>query len=650
MAPSLTKRQNSLPSGFISVREILNHKRGVGNLVNVIGVVKDFRAPVPTRKSDWKCEISLYDGSAEDASSNSITINIFRPENEMPDPSLGDVIVLYQAKLQLRDETLSLITHWNTDIYLYSANQIPHPPEGALKALQPQQRKTTNSPGKPVHEYVSSLYHSIDKRGLPTEAEFQDMKAKSASLSEKFKELKDVRDGTFVDAIVQLVRQPYDTGDKITLWVTDFTENDSFFHFVFKGHGDSGGQAHDPYGYGATLPYGAGTGGEWKGPFGKRSMQIKYGRNAANLEGFLREDRGSSGLKINVTHMDATDKETIDPRLKEAIRRKRDYEREKNELIRGISDAAIAGMKRKSDMAAMGLLQIEKPKKTKKEQTKAEEEGCGGRRVSIITNEGYGSRRVDMKCENENKAISTIGDILEPIYVETDVNGEHVKLQLPFVNMNYRANVRVVNFMPPDIEDFAHPKKSSEYAMLSDYEESDADSDMEEETVDRSTVREWEWRFFLELEDASPPGDIQSDKKTLWVAVNNFSAQCLLNLDASDLRSDQKNLEALRQRLFLLWGDLEEKKSLEEENRRQAALTNRGGIVPRCTAPMMRAVRRKSEIQHRHKFVADHLPAAFTSTEFKFPRKIPSRQMLARARGGSECLGFLEHGLHIHDL
>ncbi|UKZ83533.1 hypothetical protein TrVFT333_011342 [Trichoderma virens FT-333] len=357
MAPSLTKRQNSLPSGFISVREILNLKRGVGNLVNVIGVVKDFRAPVPTRKSDWKCEITLYDGSAEDASSNSITINIFRPENEMPDPSLGDVIVLYQAKLQFRDETLSLITHWNTDIYLYSANQIPHPPEGALKALQPQQRKTTNSPGKTVHEYVSSLYHSIDKRGLPTEAEFQDMKAKSASLSEKFKELKDVRDGTFVDAIVQLVRQPYDTGDKITLWVTDFTENDSFFHFVFKGHGDSGGQAHDPYGYGATLPYGAGTGGEWKGPFGKRSMQvtcfdphtsiirerglstgswvmlrnlqIKYGRNAANLEGFLREDRGSSGLKINVTHMDATDKESIDPRLKEAIRRKRDYEREK---------------------------------------------------------------------------------------------------------------------------------------------------------------------------------------------------------------------------------------------------------------------------------------------------------------------------------
>ncbi|KAL7913685.1 hypothetical protein GGI35DRAFT_438257 [Trichoderma velutinum] len=623
MAPYVNKRQNSLPSGFISVRDILDHKRGVGNLLNVIGVVKDFRTPVPTRRSDWKCEIRLCDGSAEDASSNSITINIFRPDNEMPDPSLGDVIVLYQAKLQSHAETLSLVTHWTTDVYLYSANQIPRPPEGALKALRPQQRKTTHSPGQTVHEYVSSLYHSIDKKSLPTEAEFQDMKTRSASVSEKFKELKDVRDGTFVDAIVQLVRQPYDTGDKVTLWVSDFTENDSFFHFVFKGLGGDSGQALDPYGYGVNMPYGAGTGGEWKGPFGKRSMQvtcfdphtsfirerglstgswvmlrnlnIKYGRNAANLEGYLRSD-----LKINVIQMDATETEAPDPRLKEAIRRKRDYEREKKELLLGIFDAGLAGKKRKSDIADMRLPQIEKPKRNKKAKAKAkkqvkvaevsilsqmrttdqEESTVMSTDTSTETSDALSTAYSKVKCENENKAISTISDMLDPVYLETDVNGEQVKLQLPFVNINYRASVRVVNFMPPDLEDFAQPKKpkkTSEYAMLSDHEESDAGSDMEvEETVGRSTVREWEWRFFLELEDASPHGEGQGEKKTLWVAVNNFSAQCLLSLDASDLRSDQKNLEALRQRLFLLWGDLEEKKSIEEENKRQAALTNRG--------------------------------------------------------------------------
>lgn len=183
-----------------------------------------------------------------------------------------------------------------------------------------------------------------------------------------------------------------------------------------------------------------------------------------------------------------------------------------------------------------------------------------------------------MKCENENKAISTVEDILEPVYLETDVNGEQVKLRLPFVNMNYRANVRVVNFMPPDLEDFAQPKKSTEYWMLSDNEESDADLGLDGEAMmDRATAKEWEWRFFLELEDASLPKDNQGEKKTLWVAVNNSSAQCLINMDASDLQADQKSLDTLRHRLFFLWDELEEKKNREEESKRRAALA-KGGI------------------------------------------------------------------------
>ncbi|KAL7931140.1 hypothetical protein V8C35DRAFT_310457 [Trichoderma chlorosporum] len=624
MAPHPNKQQNSLPPHFISIRDILNHKRGVGNLLNVIGVVKDFRTPVPTSRSDYKSQICLYDDSAEDESSNSIAINIFRPEHEMPSPSLGDVVVLYRVKLQSRAETLSLVTHWTTDIHVYSANQIPLPPEEASKALQAKGRRTLLNPGQAEHKYVSVLYHSIDKKSLPTEAEFQNIKAKSASLPGKFRELKDVEHGTFVDVIVQLVKRPFDDGDRITLWVADFTKNENFFSFEPKGRGDGGNSTSDPYGYGANLPYGAATGGEWKGPSGKlsmqvtcfdphtsyireralsvgswvmlRNLQIKYGRNARNLEGFLREDRGSSGLKINIAQMDTTDTENPDPRLKEAIRRKRDYEREDKELRRAISDAALAGKKRKSDMADMWLPQMEKPKNKKKSKPKPKKkinvadvsvlsqmraEQDESTAMSIDTSAGIPAAvpraYSEVKCENENKAISTIDDILDPVYLETDVNGEQVKLQLPFINMNYRANVRVVNFMPPDLEDFAQSKKISEFAMLSDNEESDSDSGTDvEETTARPTVLKWEWRFFLELEDASFPGGNQGERKTLWVAVNNTSAQCLLDLDASNLREDQQKLEDLRQRLFLLWGDLEEKKSLEAENKRRIALTNRG--------------------------------------------------------------------------
>ncbi|PTB41948.1 hypothetical protein M441DRAFT_455954 [Trichoderma asperellum CBS 433.97] len=610
MAPHPNKRQNSLPSSFISIQDLLNHKRGVGNLVNVIGIIRDFKPPISTRGSDSKCEISLYDRYTEDGSLDSLTLNVFRPANEMPNPGLGDVIVLFQAKLQSHSDTLSLVTHWTTDIYLYSSSQIPHPPEGALKALRPQPRKTTHNPGQPIHEYVSVLYHSIDKSCIPSEAEFQDIKAKSITVNEKFKELKDIRVDTFVDVIVQLVRQPYDTGDRITLWISDYTENDSFFHFAWKGPVLADRPA-DPYGYESVMPYGASSGGEWKGPFGKRSMQvtcfdphttfireqglsfgswvmlrnlqIKYGRNGANLEGFLREDRGSSGLKINITQMDITDTESLDPRLKEAVRRKRDYQELKKDQMQQIFNASMAGKKRKSDLAEMETTPSDKPrrnrKKTKKKSMGHDESVTSSAVVSTVS-----SLTGSVKCEYENKPISTFEEILNPIYLKTKVNGQQVELQLPFVNLNYRADVRVVNFMPPDLRDFAKPKKISEYGMLSDHEESDANSDEDRESIaDRAAVRQWEWRFFLELEDANAPKDHREKKKTLWVAVNNSSAQCLLDLDASDLHEDQENLDTLRHRLFFLWGELEDKKSIGEENKRhadQVALANRDSNRP----------------------------------------------------------------------
>lgn len=53
MAPHPNKQQNSLPSSFTSVRDL--HKRGRGNLVNVIGIIKDFKPPIQTRGSGKHC-------------------------------------------------------------------------------------------------------------------------------------------------------------------------------------------------------------------------------------------------------------------------------------------------------------------------------------------------------------------------------------------------------------------------------------------------------------------------------------------------------------------------------------------------------------------------------------------------------------------
>jgi protection-of-telomeres protein 1 len=308
------------------------------------------------------------------------------------------------------------VTHKTTDIHLYSANEIPSPPEGALKALRPQTRGTTHNPEKQIHEYVSLFYHSVDKSCLPSELEFQDLKAKSLAASQKFKELKDVQIDTFVDVIVQLVKQPYNSDDRSTLWVSDFTENDSFFHFAWKGPAIRADNSADRYEDKYAMPYGADSGGDWKGPFGKLSMQvtcfephatyireqglpigswvmlrnlhIRWGRNGANLEGFLRDD-----LKINITVMDTTDTESPDPRLKEAIRRKRDYEQLKQAEQQKLFNAAWAGKKRKSDLAEMGVTSSDTSKKnrkkTKKKPMRRDESVTSSAAVSTVSSSNH---------------------------------------------------------------------------------------------------------------------------------------------------------------------------------------------------------------------------------------------------------------------
>lgn len=55
MAPHPNEQQISLPSSFTSIQDL--HKRGHGNLVNVIGIIKDFKPPIRTRGTGKRCFI-----------------------------------------------------------------------------------------------------------------------------------------------------------------------------------------------------------------------------------------------------------------------------------------------------------------------------------------------------------------------------------------------------------------------------------------------------------------------------------------------------------------------------------------------------------------------------------------------------------------
>ncbi|KAI0023563.1 hypothetical protein F4780DRAFT_786292 [Xylariomycetidae sp. FL0641] len=616
-------RRRELPSGYTSIRDILSQSVSVGRTVSVIGLLKDHRLPIPTngsgetilligvpvialsliRFADWKCVLRLYDKSTEDDDAG-IDINIFRPQKEMPNPSAGDVVVLGPAKVQIRFGEVSLLSNKQTVIHVYSSNKIPKPPNSAKVALHPPLRATNRPPTDKEHEYVSWLYNSIDKEVIPDRAVFQEQAEASRHVRDKFSKLQDVREGKFCDIIVHVVREPFDQGDITTLWVSDFTENEYFYKFTWDGTSTSDGREGDPYGY-VTTTIGAAKG--WSGPYGKRSMQItcyephssvintvvtagkwvrlrnlqvKYGRNGSNLEGFLREDRAHPE-RIQVEVLETDDRESIDPRHKEAIKRKYDYEKQFNKQKKNFAANGGAN-KRKADDA-------NEPKSNSKARRQAKREAA---RKKAEEQERRAEERLGLneliKCESQDIPVTPVSAITEAIPWTTTVDGREATLTLPFACAKYRANVRVVDFRPRRLVDFAVWRKNTEYDVLSDCSSdsgSSSDDDDGDGTLDRyAGPRTWEWRFALQLEDADPKLARNGGATTpprFWVLVDNTEGQQLTGLDAGDLRADPSTLSALREVLFRLWGNLEELQTQEQARQRAA----QRGLQPPASSP-----------------------------------------------------------------
>lgn len=139
----------------------------------------------------------------------------------------------------------------------------------------------------------------------------------------------------------------------------------------------------------------------------------------------------------------------------------------------------------------------------------------------------------------------------------------------------------MVDFFPHNLEDFSVPI-DREYAALSD-SESDLDDLHNYDITTNSSSRNivWEWRFCLLVESASPSSRGQA-KERMKLFVSGPDAEHLLKLDATkyvvlfttsvlqgyrsftnklnSLRQSSKALARLREKLFILWGDLEERK------------------------------------------------------------------------------------------
>lgn len=137
-----------------------------------------------------------------------------------------------------------------------------------------------------------------------------------------------------------------------------------------------------------------------------------------------------------------------------------------------------------------------------------------------------------------------------------------------------------MDFHPSRLEDFAVSRRRTDNDCLSDNSADDIDPDSDSDDKGsggrhNSRHRVWEWRFALKLEEALPAAlAAKKDKRpaTAWVHVGNPQAQLLTDIDAQDLRAAPHGEEALgrlREQMFKLWGDLEERKIDLEARKRE---------------------------------------------------------------------------------
>lgn len=381
------------------------------------------------------------------------------------------------------------------------------------------------------------------------------------------------------------VRKVYRNDMLTELYVTDYTTNNRLYDYRLADH--QGGQPGDPYGYITQ-----GSNAKWPGPWGQmtinvtcRDLQshlatkvkagdfvylgnvhIKMGKDGRNLQGNCRNDKNYPEKEL-VEIVNSGDK-----RRDEVLRRKRAYEdKSKAEGIKFFRDPNEALSKKRQNETVQE--ETGRPKKKGKTRSRTE------RKAMLEVAEQAKKEQALYKANNNvrinnHTGISpkTIVDILDPdILNRPTVKGNQYRL--PFQNCTYKAKVRVIDFFPRNIANFAAPYKESQYDVLSDHEASDEDEDSAIDLTEDcgSTEIKWEWRFCLVVEDARPQPGCTNRPTQMDLLVADTDGEFLLNMEACDLKdpTNQSTLNKLKEKLFHLWGDLQEKKEESSDTSEQ---------------------------------------------------------------------------------
>ncbi|KAE9373779.1 hypothetical protein N431DRAFT_374413 [Stipitochalara longipes BDJ] len=595
-SPASSQEEIPLPTGFSSIEQIRDYSPArlqPKPMVNVIGFVKDVQPPIRTTGTDFKCAFGIMDHTNRE-----IKVDIFEKVlQNMPNlPNVGDLVLIRNIKAQLYRGNVSLMKHSTTEFRFLASTSIPRNDSGHLNIpwqFHPPGRGRSPSPAEVKYVVWASNY--VDRTELPSSHQFQEKMIQAMKTKDKFSCLKDVKPENFYDILGQVIKLHDEHGfGHLTMYLSDYTYNTNFHNYVWgSGVSDKEGRDGDKFDY-ISPPK---VMKDWPGPFGRMTIQltlfdehaqfvrecmklntwvllknvhIRYGKTGGVLEGYMRGDAGKMNVSIvklaEAAREELADEESRDPRCKEiedehfkdAVQRKADYMK-KFECQKAILAENPGVNKRKHDGAGSAK---SNSKKRRDEKRAAAFKNAAAVEAKMMKRLGLNE---NIRCNNPDEPIVSFSEILKPRILVKNEDGQQIPS--PFTCVKYRANIRIVDFFPHKIQDFAIGRRPSEYDILSDYsggEDTDREEDMRIFKSGNGFAKHiWEWRFALQVEDASS----KDSNERLWLIVDNHAAQGLLNLndDATNLRRDPELLSQVKEQLFKLWGDLEELKSAKME-------------------------------------------------------------------------------------
>ncbi|GES60098.1 telomere-binding alpha subunit central domain protein [Aspergillus terreus] len=491
--------------------------------VSVVGVVVDVFGGVWKSKGSSSCiTFTIKDSDLNNGHTwDGLKIKYFKDdESQLPPVQNGDVILLRGIWLrQFNGKPLGVVAQdrnapWA--IFRHHADptatatplcgpvpfELTHPETRRCRALLEQMAGTKKFRDETTPTVVpSASYNALESTSIST--------PRSRPRGQReFSLIKDIRrPGTFVDIVCEIIKVDTRDSYKTLAYVTDYTSNRKLRTYASE---DGVGLEGDQYNYQSWKT-------TWPGPSGQMTLPVLLWEPHASYARDLLKGEFVQLTNVRIKEYDSkfegvihTDQDNIHIELVDAASNDR-----AKELLRRKEVYWKQNPKRKAAEEARSASKAKKPRN--KQRKPAEERREEGQHPLVLKKQ---------PSVNQNDGIS---------------------YRLPFQNLSYRSTVRVVDFFPPKLEDFAVPEDSSN----------------DRRWLNERPIR-WEWRFCLLVESAtSPPAGQPRERMKLY--VDNNSAQCLLSLDACDLRSNNGVLKDLREKLFILWGDLEEKKTQAAE-------------------------------------------------------------------------------------